>query len=457
MTLSKKYDLAIIGSGPGGYIAALYASRHNLKTCVIEKDLLGGTCLNKGCIPTKTLINSASIVSAIKDSAAFGVNVDSCKIDFPKMISRKNEVVLRLRTGVETLFRARKIDLVHGRASIVRPNTLDVEGAGELSAKSIIVASGSRPAELANIKIDERDILSSEGALNLKSLPKNIVVIGGGVIGCEFASLFNTLGSKVTIVEFMDRLIPTQSREASKKLEMVFKKRGIEINVSSKAESVLREGNIKISITGGKVIETEKVLVSVGRVSNIEGLGLEKAGVNTENGMIAVDEHLATHAKDIYAIGDCVSGPQLAHKASYDGIAACDNILGGERHVDYSNIPNCIWTDPEIASVGMNEEDARMKHPDARIAKFPYIASGKAYLEGKTEGFAKIIGDSGGKILGVEIFGRLACELIGEAVLARTSGITIEEWARAVHGHPTLSEITQEALHVFNGKAIHSI
>ncbi len=444
------YDLAIIGSGPGGYAAAIYASRHKLHTCVIEKALVGGTCLNKGCVPTKSFINSASIVLAIKASHLHGVEVSGCKADFDKMRARKDEVVLRLRSGIETLFRANSVDLIRGHAVIGGVNSVRINNTDTITAKNIIIACGSKPAGLHNIKLDETDILSSDGILNLKAIPESLAIIGGGVIGCEFASLFNILGSKVTLIEYTDRLIPTQSREASKKLEMAFGKRGIDVLTSSSAESVTKTDSLKISISSGKIIESEKVLVSIGRASDTEGLGDVKAlEIKIEKGKIAVDENLRTSVKNIYAIGDCVRGPLLAHKASYDGMIVVDNILGGNRKPDYSNVPCCIWTEPEIASVGLSEEEAKAKHNDIRISKFPYLGSGKAYIMGKTDGFVKIIGDSKGKILGVEAFGALACELIAEATLAKTADLNIAEWARVVHAHPTLSEIWQEAAHAF--------
>lgn len=456
MNPQNNYDLAIIGSGPGGYVAGLYASRHKLRTCVIEKDLVGGTCLNRGCIPTKVLINSASIVSTIKGATTHGIEVEGYKINFEKVTARKDEVVLRLRTGIETLFRANKVELIRGAAKLIGPNTIKINGKPDIIAKNIIIASGSQVAALEKIKFDGRNTISSDDALNLKALPKSVAIIGGGVIGCEFASLFNAFGSKVFLIEIMDRLIPTQSREASKKLEVIFKKKGIEVFVSSKVESVDKK-KIAISGANAKVVEAEKILVSVGRQPNTEDLGLEEIGIKTEKSRILVDEQLRTDIKNIYAIGDCVSGPMLAHKASYDGMLACDNILGKPRSRDYSSVPNCIWTDPEIASVGLTEEEAKTKHQDARIAKFPYLASGKAYLMDKTEGFIKIIGDAKGDILGVEIFGEAACDLIGEAVLAKAENINIKDWAQVVHGHPTLSEIMQEAAHIFCGTGIHSI
>jgi dihydrolipoamide dehydrogenase len=450
------YDLAIIGSGPGGYIAALYASRHKLKACVIEQDLLGGTCLNRGCIPTKSLINSASILSAIKSAGTYGINVTGYSVDLDKIMARKDEVVSRLRTGIETLFRASSIDLIKGRGVVTGPDTIDVQGFGAIKAAHIIIATGSRVAQLPNIQIDEKDILSSDGILNIQFIPGSIVVVGAGAIGCEFASLFNAFGSKVTLVEFMDRILPGQSREASKKLELIFKKRGIDIITGAKVESVSKSGSLHINLSNGTTIDSDKVLVSVGRVTNTGSLGLEKAGISVRDGRICVDDHLRA-AGNIFAIGDCVSGPQLAHKASYDGMLACDNIKGGKRRRDYSIIPNAIWTDPEIASVGLSEEEAKAKHPDAKVAKFPYLASGKAYLEGKTEGFVKIVGTPAGDILGVEIVGKNACDLIGEAVVAKTAGMNIREWSLVTHAHPTLSEILQEAAHAFCGTPIHGI
>lgn len=451
-----KYDIAIIGSGPGGYVAGLYASRHDQKVCIIEKGLVGGTCLNRGCIPTKVMLNSASILSEIKGSAKYGIISDNIKVDFPKVASRKDEVVLKLRTGIETLLRANKIDLIRGAAQLKDRNTVTAGGM-DYGAKNIIIATGSSPAELPGAGFDERDILSSDGILGLKSLPKSLVIVGGGAIGCEFADIFNSFGTKVVMVELTDRLIPTQSREVSKKLELIFKKKGIEVLTSTKIESISKKDTLKAKLSSGKDIEAEKILISVGRRADTDNIGLENAGIKMEKRMIAVDDRLRTNADNIYAIGDCVRGPLLAHKASYDGVVAVDNILGHERHVDYSNVPSCIYTDPEIASVGISEDTVKAERMDAKVAKFPYLASGKAYLMGKSEGYIKIIGDSEGKILGIEIMGEEACDLIGEGVLAKTVGVNIKELSRVVHAHPTLSEIFQEAAHIFCGTPIHSV
>jgi len=450
----KSYDLVIIGSGPGGYVAALYASRHKLNTCVIEKDSLGGTCLNRGCIPTKALLHSASILSKIRESKEYGIEIDNFRINFPAISARKDTIVTRLKAGIETLFRANLIDLIKGKAILSGKDTASVNSE-EIKAKNIIIAVGSRPADLPGIKLDEISVCSSDGILNLKEIPGSITIVGGGVIGCEFAGLFNALGSKVTIVELLDRILPTQSREVSRKMEVIFKKRGVTIHTSTKFDLTLQAGAVQPGLYRPGL---EKVLIAVGRKANIEGIGLEEIGIMVDKGRIGVNKGLRTSVKNIYTIGDCVAGPLLAHKASYDGVVAVDNILGRHsRTVDYSNVPNCIWTDPEIASVGLTEEEAKAKYPDAKIAKFPYLASGKAYIMGKPEGFVKIIGDVKGKILGVEIFGEGACDLVGEAALAKSAGINIKDWARVVHGHPTLSEIFQEAAHIFCGTAIHSV
>ena len=462
----KSYDLVIIGSGPGGYVAALYASRHKKSVCVIERASVGGTCLNKGCIPTKAMLHSASILSKIRESKEYGIEVSSITVNFPAIRARKEMVVKRLRLGIESLFKAGKIDLIRGSAKFGGPNTVTVNDE-DYGAPDVIIAAGSGPMKLAGVEFNETDIYSSDGILDIKDIPESITIVGGGVIGCEFANLFNALGSKVSIVELMDRLLPSQSKEISRKVEAIFRKRGIEIHTSAKfelgaAESSLRgsEATEAISLKArllrpfgprnDEVFESRKILVAVGRRPNTDGIGLEALGIKTSNGFIVVDDNLRTSVKNIYAIGDCVAGPQLAHRASYDGLLVCDNILGNARVADYSNIPNCIWTDPEVASVGLNEEEARARYSDVKIAKFPYLASGKACIMGRQEGYVKLMGDPDGKILGVEIFGEEACDLLGEAALAKSMGVNIRDWARVTHGHPTLSEIFQEAANIFS-------
>lgn len=460
----KNYDIAIIGSGPAGYVAALYASNHDLKVCVIEKDLLGGTCLNRGCMPTKVLIHSASVLTTIKEAEPHGIIVDKFHIDYEKICSRRNHVTNRLRTGIETLFRAHKIDLIKAEGRIKTKDVIELSNGSSITAKNIIIATGSIPSKLQNIELDEQSILSSDGMLALKEVPKSLIIIGGGVIGCEFAHIFNAYGCKVTVVEALDRLVSSQSREASKKLENSLRRRGVEVLCGVKMQSIAKgASDTSVLLSNGSNIVAEKTLISIGRAPNTRGIGFEDIGGKVDGGKIVVNESLMTTIDGIYAAGDCVPGPLLAHKASYDGILACDNIMGKHRTVDYAKIPNCVYTDPEIASVGLTEEEARQRYDGStpektvKIAKFPYIASGKAYLIGRADGFIKMAGLSDGTLLGIEIFGEGACDLIGEAVLAKTMEANINDLARVVHGHPTLSEIYQEAAHIFCGTGIHSI
>lgn len=452
----NSYDLAVIGSGPAGYVAALYASRRGFKVCVIEKSDVGGTCLNAGCIPTKSLLDSVSIISKIKTAQSRGIDVGGYSVDIARMMARKEEVVKRLRAGIETLFRANKIDLVRGCATIVGPDTVKVSGHDDIKAKYLLISTGSMVSGVPGIVIDNDIVLSSESALNIKRIPKSIAIIGGGVIGCEFASFFNKISAKVTVVEMADRLVSGQSREASKKLESVLKRNGVDVITSAEVEGIDRGDMVNLRLKTGGRVAAEMVLVSVGRRPDVDGLGLELLGIGTDGGRIRVDDTLRTSVPSIFAAGDCVAGPQLAHKASYDAMLAVDNMIGETRMTDYSNIPSCIWTDPEIASVGLTEEAAKSAYSDTKVAKFPYMASGKAYLEGESEGFVKLVGRSSGEILGVEIFGKDACNLIGEAVLARSLGVNIKDWSHVVHGHPTLSEMIQEACHSFRGTPIHS-
>lgn len=451
------YDLAIIGSGPGGYVAALYASARSLKVCVIDKGLVGGTCLNRGCIPTKALLSSASVALTVKDAGHFGVKVDGYSVDFQSMMSRKADIVNRLRAGIETLFRARKVDFKRGFARVAAPGVVAIDGSGSVTASGIIIATGSEPAAIKGIAIDEKSILSSDGMLELSEIPGSLAIVGGGAVGCEFAHLFSALGSKVSVIEMTDRLVPTQSSEASRKLESIFRRNGIDIRLNAQVGSVtVSGGRARVALSDSSAIEADKVLVSVGRRPCIDGIA-DGAGVTSKGGRIAVNDRLETAAKGIYAIGDCVPGPQLAHKASYDAMVACDNFMGADRKVDYSAIPSAIWTEPEIASVGLSDDEAKRSNPDAKVAKFPYLASGKAYIERKTEGYVKIVGTASGRLLGVEIMGREACDLIGEAAVAMKAGMTVRDWSLAVRAHPTLSETLQEAANAFCGHSIHTI
>lgn len=452
----KSYDLAVIGSGPGGYVAALYAARHHLSVCVAEKDLLGGTCLNRGCVPTKTMLQTAALLSAIKESSFHGIEINSYRLNTNRIFERRDDVVTKLRGGIETLFKAARIDLIHGTATLKDGQTLSVDGT-EVSARAIIIAVGSAPVAIPAIPFDGTSILSSDHVLALRELPKSLIIIGGGVIGCEFATLFSELGIAVTVIEMLDRLIPLQSREASRKMEAVFTKRGIRVITAARVEAIERGETVTARLSTGAAVEAERTLVCIGRAPATAGLSLEQAGIKTEKGRIIVSDTLHTTVPTVYAIGDCVAGPLLAHKASYDGILAVDNILGSPRTVDYTTIPSCVYTDPEVASIGLTEEAARQQHPGLTIARFPYRASAKALIMNRTEGFCKIIADAQGRLLGIEIFGEDACNLIGEATLALKLGATVSDLAHVVHGHPTLSEIFQEAAHLFAGAGVHAV
>lgn len=424
-----KYDIAIIGSGPGGYVAALYAAKCGKKVVLIEKDLIGGVCLNRGCIPTKTLIATL----AEKDN-----------LGLSDMVAKKDKVVTKLRSGVEGLLRARAVDIKKGEAKLIDKSTLEV-ASERIEAKTIIIATGSRPVELPTLKFDGKKILSSSDMLKLTEKPQHLLIVGGGFIGCEFGYLYNSLGAEVTIVEMLDRLIPVMAKDLSKAMELVLKKKKVKVLTKTKADAAFAES-------------FDKVLVSIGRRANIENIGLEKAGIKTEKGYIAVNRFLQTNIENVYAIGDVIGGKMLAHVASHEGITAVDNILGKKKEMDYTISPDCIYTEPQIASVGLTKEQAESKGYKVKIAKFPFSACGKAQAIGKTEGFVKMVGDeSTGVILGVHIVGPEATDLIAEAGLMVKFKMKAADVADTIHAHPTLSEALMEAAFVLLGKPIHTL
>jgi dihydrolipoamide dehydrogenase len=465
------YDVAIIGSGPGGYVAAIRAAQLGAKVCVVEKNRLGGVCLNRGCIPTKVLISCVDTLLRVRDASHFGIEVGGYEVDFPRMILRKDEVVSHLRRGIESLFKARKIEFIQGIARLISSNEIEVSklevGNQKLEAKNIIIATGSSPLELPNLRFDGKKFLSSDQILNISETPKSLLIIGGGVIGCEFATIFASLGTKVTIVEMMEQILPQEDKEVAKKLELIFKKRGIEVLTKTKIDKV-------------EEIKQEKTLVCVGRSPNTTDLGLEQAGIKLDKGRIAVNEYLQTNLPGIFAIGDCIGGYLLAHVASYEGVVAAENIFGKLRKVDYRVVPNCIFTNPEIGSVGLTKQKAGTRpaataspgagtSPAATIhsvaaplvgafkaVRFPFSASGKAAVLGETDGFVKIIADSQtDEILGASIIGPQATELIAETAIAMKLKAKASEISEIIFAHPTLSESIHEAFDALYERAIH--
>lgn len=431
------YDLAVIGAGWAGFHAALEAKKYGLKVALIEKGKIGGTCLNRGCIPTKALIQSAKLYSLSQKSAKFGIEIADSKINFPEIQKRKEAIVGQLAKGIE--FMLRDISFLKGEARFSSNEELIV-GEDKVKAKHIIIASGSRPLQLPDLKFDGKKIVSSDDVLNLNVIPESLLIIGGGVIGCEFASLFSILGTDVTIVELMPHILPQEDKEIAKRLEGIFKKRGIKIYVNTDVRIMNLE-------------EYELALQCVGRTPELEGLDLNKAGVQTQKFKIAsekiiTDEHMNTTVPNIFAAGDCAGGKQLAHAAAHQGRIAVENIIqrGLARRIGLRLIPNCIFTMPEVASIGITEQEAKENGIEPKINKFDFLGSGMARIMDEAEGFIKIVSDKNtGEILGASIIGPKATELIGIITVAIQSHLKLSQLRSIVFAHPTLSESIQEA------------
>ncbi len=453
------YDLIVIGGGPGGYVGAIRASQLGLKTAVIEKDKnLGGTCLNVGCIPSKAMLESSEHYHmALHDFKKHGIQVDNVKLDLPTMMTRKEKVVLENNKGIEFLFKKNKIDWVKGYGKITAPNQVEVKGADgqiqKLTAKSIMIATGSVPVELPFLKFDEEKIVSSTGALSLKSVPKKLVVVGGGVIGLEMGSVWSRLGSEVTVVEFAPQICSMMDHESIQVLVKNLTREGVKFMTSTKVTGSKIVKN-QVELTYENLISKETatltadvVLVSTGRKPFSDGLGLDEVGVKKDNrGYIVVDHHYQTNIPGIYAVGDVTPGPMLAHKAEEEGVACAEMLAGHAGHVNYATVPSVIYTHPEVASVGLTEEQCKEQGLSVNIGKFPFMANGRARAIGMTEGFVKIIADSKtDRIIGGHIVGAKASELLGEIIVAMEFGGSSEDLARSFHSHPTLSEAVKEA------------
>ena len=459
------YDIIVIGSGPGGYVAAIRAAQLGFSTAVIERESLGGICLNWGCIPTKALLKSAEVFEYLNHAADYGITVEGGKADFSAIIKRSRGVADGMSKGIQFLMKKNKIDVVMGTATIKKGGKIDVKDADgnskEYSAKHTILATGARSRELPNLKQDGENVIGYRQAMVLEKQPKSMVVVGSGAIGIEFAYFYNALGTEVTIVEYMDRIVPVEDHDVSRQMSRSLKKAGIKILTSSEVTAVNKEGDInKVTVKDSKgetTLEAEIVLSAVGITPNIENLGLEEVGVKTERGHVVVDEFYKTTVDGVYAIGDIVKGQALAHVASAEGITCVEKIAGKNvEPIDYGNIPGCTYATPEIASVGLTEEAAKEAGYELKIGKFPFSASGKASAAGAKDGFIKMIYDAKyGELLGAHMIGANVTEMIAEIVVARKLETTGHEILKAIHPHPTMSEAVMEATADAYGEVIH--
>lgn len=461
----SKYDLIVIGSGPGGYVAAIRASQLGMKVGVVEKAELGGICLNWGCIPTKALLKSANVFEYIQHAADYGIQIKEAAPDMAGMVKRSRDVAAGMSKGIQFLFKKNKIDHIAGTGKLKKGNKVEVTDAAgkktDLEAKHIILATGGRSRELPNLPIDGKKIIGYRDAMVLPQRPQKMVVVGSGAIGVEFAYFYSTIGTEVTIVEFLPRIVPVEDEEVSKALDKSFKKAGMTILTNSEVTKVDTKGKgcvVTVKTPDGEVkIETDIVLSAVGISTNLENLGLEETGVKTEKGKVIVDDFYKTNVAGVYAIGDIVKGQALAHVASAEGIICVEKIAGhNPQPLDYNNIPGCTYCSPEIASVGYTEEAAKKAGYEIKVGKFPFTASGKAKAAGAADGFVKLIFDAKyGEFLGAHMIGANVTEMIAEVVTARKLETTGHEIIKSVHPHPTMSEAVMEAAAAAYGEVIH--
>ncbi|MBP2295211.1 dihydrolipoyl dehydrogenase [Azospirillum rugosum] len=460
------FDVVVVGGGPGGYVCAIRAAQLGFKVaCVEKRSALGGTCLNVGCIPSKALLSASEKFEEAKHGLAkFGIKVGGVELDLPGMLSHKDKVVKENTQGIEFLFKKNKIAWLKGAGRITAPNTVEVEGVGTITAnKAIVIATGSEVTPLPGIEIDEQKIVSSTGALELPEVPKRLVVIGGGVIGLELGSVWGRLGSQVTVVEFLDRILPTMDGEVSKQMQRILAKQGMTFKLGAKvtAAKVTNTG-VTLSVepaAGGTAeeVEADVVLVAIGRRAYTNGLGLDAVGVEMDNrGRVKIGKHFETNVPGIYAIGDVVEGPMLAHKAEEEGVALAELLAGQAGHVNHDLVPGVVYTWPEVAAVGKTEEELKAAGVQYKAGKFPFLANGRARAMAATDGFVKILADAHtDKVLGVHMVGPNVSEMVAELAVAMEFGASSEDIGRTCHAHPTLSEVTKEAALAVEGRAIH--
>lgn len=465
--MAKEFDVCVIGSGPGGYVAAIRASQLGFKTAIVEKRHLGGVCLNIGCIPTKALLRSAEVFESIENAGDYGVKVKDYSADFGGMVKRSRNVANKMSKGVQFLMKANKIEVFEGKGVFESKDQIKVvddkdKTKEQVKAKNFIIATGAHPRELPNIPIDGETVIDSEKAMQLDDQPKKLVVIGAGAIGVEFAYFYNTIGTEVTLVELQDTLVPVEDKDIGKELGKIYKKKGIDVRTGSTVEKVEKKGDgVKVTIkTGDKeeTVEADVVLSAVGVAGNVDGIGLDEIGVEYEKGQIKVDkETYQTNVDGIYAIGDVIGAPWLAHKASHEGIVCVEKLAGEDPlPIKYDNIPGCTYCEPQVASVGYTEQQAKDEGYDVKVGKFPFSASGKATGLGHEEGFVKVVFDEKyGEWLGCHMIGAHVTELIAEVVVARDLETTGHEIISAVHPHPTMSEAVMEAVAEAYGEGVH--
>ena len=467
--MAERYKVAIIGGGPGGYVAAIRAAQLGMRTVVIEKrGALGGTCLNVGCIPSKAMLHSSELYEQANGHLGrYGIEVKGVVLQLDKMLANKDKVVSDFTKGIEFLFKKNKVDYVKGAATLAGDRRIDVAlsdgGKAQIEADAIVIATGSEPTPLPNVAIDEKRIVSSTGALELTEVPKHLVVIGAGYIGLEMGSVWRRLGAKVTVVEYLDRILPGMDGEIAKQFQRILTKQGMAFRLGSKVTAA-KSGQAGVSLTlepakGGaaETLEADIVLVAVGRRPYTQGLGLDRIGVALdEKGRVRTDSHFRTNVASVYAIGDVIAGPMLAHKASDEGVALVESLAGQAGHVNYDTVPGIVYTWPEVATVGKSEEQLKAENIEYRVGKFPMTANSRARTNGDTDGLVKLLGDAKtDRLLGAHIIGAHAGELIHECVMAMEFGGAVEDVARAFHGHPTLAEAIKEAALAAGTGAIH--
>lgn len=454
--------VVILGGGTGGYVAAIRAAQLGAQVALVERDLLGGTCLNRGCIPTKALLGSIQVLTHIQEAADFGIEVTGYRASLARMRARKEQIVATLRKGVQLLLRRNKVEYIAGSGRLLDLHTVAVQtAAGEqrLEADFIILATGSEPARLKGFDFSQPTIMTSTEALGLMEPPQSLLIVGAGAIGCEFACIFSALGTQITMVEMMEQILPQEDKRLAGYLAQSLSKRGIRILTKTVVESIAeyRPNGVTARLSNGETIVAEKVLISIGRAPNTRDIGLEEAGVAVnERGFVQVDAYLRTTVPNIYAVGDCKGGPLLAHVAAAEAVCAAENIHGANRQMNYEVVPSCIYTLPEVASVGLTPDKAAAAGVAVNTGRFSFGASGKALAIGQAQGFVQLVADKAtDRLLGAQIFGPHATDLIHEAALAIRNGLTASQVAGTIHAHPTLSEAIMEAAHGVHGLAIH--